>query len=102
MPERAPIQRAEAAGARKSEHKLTFIGGYNECAKWLIDPCETQPHRVVFTFWLPGTQSVPSMGADRATVVEVIMNAFDFPPEFRTKSITTNGAAIYVRTGGAG
>jgi pimeloyl-ACP methyl ester carboxylesterase len=34
--------------------------------------------------------------------VEVIMNAFDFPPEFRTKSITTNGAAIYVRTGGAG
>jgi pimeloyl-ACP methyl ester carboxylesterase len=30
------------------------------------------------------------------------MNAFDFPPEFRTRDIATNGTSIYVRTGGAG
>ena len=30
------------------------------------------------------------------------MNAFDFPPEFRTKFIATNGTSIYVRTGGTG
>jgi len=34
--------------------------------------------------------------------VEIIMNAFDFPPEFRTHNITTNGTSIYVRSGGAG
>ncbi len=30
------------------------------------------------------------------------MNAFDFPPEFRTTEIATNGTSIYVRFGGAG
>src|SRR5712675_1530951 len=30
------------------------------------------------------------------------MNAFDFPPEFRTHNIATNGTSIYVRSGGAG
>src|SRR6201995_137319 len=30
------------------------------------------------------------------------MNAFTFPPEFRTREITTNGTSIYVRSGGAG
>src|SRR5882672_3604621 len=30
------------------------------------------------------------------------MNTFDFPPEFRTHNITTNGTSIYVRSGGAG
>jgi pimeloyl-ACP methyl ester carboxylesterase len=28
------------------------------------------------------------------------MNAFDFPPEFRTMHIATNGTTIYVRSGG--
>src|SRR5882724_2440067 len=30
------------------------------------------------------------------------MNTFDFPPEFRTHNIATNGTSIYVRSGGAG
>jgi pimeloyl-ACP methyl ester carboxylesterase len=30
------------------------------------------------------------------------MNAFDFPPEFRTSDIATNGTSIYVRSGGTG
>src|SRR5882724_10963207 len=30
------------------------------------------------------------------------MNAFDFPPEFRTSDIPTNGTTIYVRSGGTG
>jgi len=30
------------------------------------------------------------------------MNAFDFPPEFRTRDITTNSTSIYVRFGGTG
>ena len=30
------------------------------------------------------------------------MNAFEFPPEFRTTEIATNGTAIYVRSGGTG
>jgi pimeloyl-ACP methyl ester carboxylesterase len=30
------------------------------------------------------------------------MNAFDFPPEFRTRHIATNGASIFVRSGGTG
>jgi pimeloyl-ACP methyl ester carboxylesterase len=30
------------------------------------------------------------------------MNAFDFPPEFRTSEIATNGTSIYVRSGGTG
>ena len=30
------------------------------------------------------------------------MNAFDFPPEFRTSDIATNGISIYVRSGGTG
>ena len=31
-----------------------------------------------------------------------LMNAFEFPPEFRTTEIATNGTAIYVRSGGTG
>ena len=34
--------------------------------------------------------------------LEVIMEAFSFPPEFRTTNVPTNGTSIYVRTGGAG
>jgi pimeloyl-ACP methyl ester carboxylesterase len=30
------------------------------------------------------------------------MNAFEFPPEFRTSDIATNGTSIYVRSGGTG
>jgi pimeloyl-ACP methyl ester carboxylesterase len=30
------------------------------------------------------------------------MNAFDFPPEFRTSDIATNGTSIHVRSGGVG
>src|SRR5216684_6686903 len=30
------------------------------------------------------------------------MNAFDFPSDFRTRDIATNGTSIYVRTGGSG
>jgi pimeloyl-ACP methyl ester carboxylesterase len=30
------------------------------------------------------------------------MNAFDFPPQFRTRDIATNGTSIYVRSGGTG
>ena len=30
------------------------------------------------------------------------MNAFEFPPEFRTSVIATNGTSIYVRSGGTG
>jgi len=30
------------------------------------------------------------------------MNAFDFPPEFHTRDIATNGTSIYVRSGGTG
>jgi pimeloyl-ACP methyl ester carboxylesterase len=30
------------------------------------------------------------------------MNTFDFPPEFRTRDVATNGTSIYVRTGGTG
>ena len=30
------------------------------------------------------------------------MNAFDFPPQFHTRDIATNGTSIYVRTGGTG
>ena len=30
------------------------------------------------------------------------MNAFDFPPGFRTRDIATNGTSIYVRCGGTG
>jgi len=37
-----------------------------------------------------------------AAVVETIMNAFDFPPGFRTRDIATNGTSIYVRCGGTG
>src|SRR3974390_3508618 len=34
--------------------------------------------------------------------MEVIMEAFRFPPEFRRREIATNGTTIYVRSGGAG
>jgi pimeloyl-ACP methyl ester carboxylesterase len=34
--------------------------------------------------------------------VKAIMEAFSFPPEFKTIDIPTNGTSIYVRTGGAG
>jgi pimeloyl-ACP methyl ester carboxylesterase len=30
------------------------------------------------------------------------MQPFEFPPEFRTQDLTTNGTTIYVRTGGSG
>jgi pimeloyl-ACP methyl ester carboxylesterase len=42
------------------------------------------------------------MGASRVTVVEVIMEAFSFPSEFRMRDIATNGTSIYVRSGGTG
>jgi pimeloyl-ACP methyl ester carboxylesterase len=35
-------------------------------------------------------------------LVEVIMNAFEFPPQFRTRQITTNGTTIHVRSAGTG
>jgi pimeloyl-ACP methyl ester carboxylesterase len=34
--------------------------------------------------------------------VEIMMNAFDFPPEFRTRDIATNGISVHVRSGGTG
>jgi pimeloyl-ACP methyl ester carboxylesterase len=34
--------------------------------------------------------------------MEVIMNEFEFPPEFRVRSIATNGTSIHVRSGGSG
>jgi pimeloyl-ACP methyl ester carboxylesterase len=34
--------------------------------------------------------------------MEILMEAFDFPPEFRTSEIAANGTVIYVRSGGAG
>jgi pimeloyl-ACP methyl ester carboxylesterase len=34
--------------------------------------------------------------------VKVIMEAFSFPPEFKTIDIPSNGTSIYVRTGGTG
>jgi pimeloyl-ACP methyl ester carboxylesterase len=34
--------------------------------------------------------------------METVMADFDFPPEFRTKQIATNGTSIHVRSGGAG
>jgi hypothetical protein len=44
----------------------------------------------------------PYRGAEQAIPLEIIMNAFDFPPEFRTMHIATNGTTIYVRSGGTG
>jgi pimeloyl-ACP methyl ester carboxylesterase len=37
-----------------------------------------------------------------ATVSEIIMRPFSFPPEFRTREIATNDTSIYVRSGGTG
>jgi pimeloyl-ACP methyl ester carboxylesterase len=34
--------------------------------------------------------------------MEIVMEAFSFPPEFRTREIATNGTSIYVRSGGIG
>jgi pimeloyl-ACP methyl ester carboxylesterase len=34
--------------------------------------------------------------------METVMAEFDFPPEFRTQKIATNGTSIHVRSGGAG
>jgi pimeloyl-ACP methyl ester carboxylesterase len=34
--------------------------------------------------------------------METVMAAFDFPPEFRTQQIATNGTSLHVRSGGAG
>jgi pimeloyl-ACP methyl ester carboxylesterase len=42
------------------------------------------------------------LGGDQAALVEAIMDAFDFPPDFRTRSIATNGTSIHVRFGGTG
>jgi pimeloyl-ACP methyl ester carboxylesterase len=38
----------------------------------------------------------------QAATVECIMQAFDFPPEFRISDVATNGVTIHVRSGGAG
>jgi hypothetical protein len=38
----------------------------------------------------------------RATSMETVMADFDFPLEFRTRQIATNGTSIHVRSGGAG
>jgi pimeloyl-ACP methyl ester carboxylesterase len=38
----------------------------------------------------------------RATSMERVMANFDFPPEFRTQQIATNGTSIHVRSGGTG
>src|SRR4030081_104425 len=50
-----------------------------------------------------------SVGRDPAVVyprrtmsMEMVMADFDFPPEFRTRQIVTNGTSIHVRSGGAG
>jgi pimeloyl-ACP methyl ester carboxylesterase len=40
--------------------------------------------------------------AGRTTSMERVMAAFDFPPEFRTQQIATNGTSIHVRSGGTG
>ena len=43
------------------------------------------------------------MGAEpERPPMEVIMEAFCFPSEFRTREIATNGTSIYVRSGGTG
>jgi len=34
--------------------------------------------------------------------METVMAAFDFPPEFHTQQIATNGTSLHVRSGGAG
>jgi pimeloyl-ACP methyl ester carboxylesterase len=34
--------------------------------------------------------------------VEFIMQAFDLPPDFRTRDVATNGTTIHVRSGGSG
>src|SRR5258705_10822508 len=38
----------------------------------------------------------------RTTSMETGMADFNFPPEFRTQQIATNGTSIHVRSGGAG
>src|ERR1700704_4032962 len=38
----------------------------------------------------------------RTTSMEIVMPDFNFPPEFRTQQIATNGTSIHVRSGGAG
>jgi pimeloyl-ACP methyl ester carboxylesterase len=38
----------------------------------------------------------------QAAVAERIMQMFDFPAEFRTSEVVTNGTTIHVRSGGAG
>jgi pimeloyl-ACP methyl ester carboxylesterase len=35
-------------------------------------------------------------------IAETVMAAFDFPPDFRTRDVATNGTTIHVRSGGAG
>ena len=39
---------------------------------------------------------------DGAPLVEIMMNAFEFPSEFRARNIETNGTTIHVRSGGRG
>src|SRR5262249_49085427 len=38
----------------------------------------------------------------RPQQVEIIMPMFEFPPEFATREVATNGSTIHVRSGGAG
>jgi pimeloyl-ACP methyl ester carboxylesterase len=40
--------------------------------------------------------------ATKRLSVEITMQAFEFPPEFRTRDIATNGTTIHVRSGGSG
>src|SRR4051794_12584629 len=37
----------------------------------------------------------------RTMSTEIVMADFDFPPEFHTRQIATNGTSIHVRSGGA-
>jgi hypothetical protein len=53
-----------------------------------------------FAAFLIGLGDSPYRGAEQAIAPEIIMNAFDFPPEFRTMHIPTNGTTIYLRSGG--
>jgi len=39
---------------------------------------------------------------DGTPLVEIMMNAFEFPSEFRARNIETNGTTIHVRSGGRG
>src|SRR5882762_6339692 len=50
----------------------------------------------------PKTVSAPASPQGAWDNWRSFMNAFDFPPDFRTSDITTNGTSIHVRSGGTG